>query len=329
VFRQKGIDVLLGHMDISKTDVDMPTTDLEQDLVDMTEAMARDTLSKPAGSKRGQIEVIIKREVIEKAVRPKKNGKQGNRAILDDEDCNTHEITVDASNKRHIRSTTVSARLYREDEEFFCKVCISYYDIAKLRTLGLCTRDGTPIDRRQREALALSSSPQSPGPLKRLRDSEPGRHEIHIDKTPLSDEEESASSDSTSDSDVPRRNKRRGAINSSRRKAKPRKNNKKMISWTARKSPESSSQTHHASQSSSASLVLPKFGFDLNDDGWARELYAELETPNATDNQLRLSNTGAEQEDVHTATGDMELIIVSNGTVGLSDEVAVFHEESE
>ncbi|OCT50334.1 hypothetical protein CLCR_07097 [Cladophialophora carrionii] len=328
VFRQKGIDVLLGHMNISKTDADIPTTDLEQDLADMTEAMARNGLSKPAGSKRGQIDIIITREVPVKVVRPKKYGQQEDTVHRDNDDCNTHEVTVDANNKRHIRTTTVTTRPYRADEQFFCKVCISYYDITKLRKLGLCAQDGTPIDRR---LLALSSRPVSPGPLKRHSHYESGRHGLRTDHPMLSDGEESASSDSTSDSDVPRRTKRHRAITSRRRKArltKPRKNNQ-MLGWTAREGPESSNRNARAAPPPSTSLVLPEFHFDPNDEvsGWARELHAALGTPRATDSQLQLANASAEPDDVHTATGDMGLITVGTEIVELSDEVDILHEQ--
>ncbi|EXJ62287.1 hypothetical protein A1O7_02720 [Cladophialophora yegresii CBS 114405] len=328
VFRQKGIDVLLSHMNISETEADIPTTDLEADLADVTEAMANDGLSKPTGRKPGQIEIVITREVTVKMVRPKKYAKPEDTVHLDNDECNTHEVTVDANNKRHMHLTTVKTRPYRADEQFFCKVCISYCDIAKLRKLGLCTQDGSPTDRR---LLAISSSPESPGPLKRLRDYESGRHEVRTDDPMLSDGEESTSSDSTSDSDVPRRNKRRGAITSRRSKArpaKPRRNNH-TLSWTARKDHESTNQNLRAAHASSTSLVLPEFHFDLNDEvsGWVRELHAEFGRLGATDNKPQLALTSAEPEDVPTGTGDMKLITVSNETVELSDEVDTMHEE--
>ena len=242
VFTQKGIDVLLGKMDISKANVDVPSTELDQDIADVTQAMANDSLSDSAGTKHGQIEIAVARVVIGKKIHPSSHWDhdEAKSEVEDDED-RTHEISyADEPSKQHTYASTVLTRPYRAVESFYTKVIVQYHDITKLIALKLCTRDGTPIDKGALPLPALPSSAESPSSPKRFRVTEAGPDDTAVDSS-MSSDDESASSDPTSDSDVPRQKKRRAIPGI--RKAKPRNRKNKALSWLGPKADEPSIQS--------------------------------------------------------------------------------------
>ncbi|EXJ56233.1 uncharacterized protein A1O5_12689 [Cladophialophora psammophila CBS 110553] len=223
VFTERGIDVLLSRMDISKADPDIPSTKMEQEVADLTQAMADDNLT-PAKGKRGEIEVRIVRAVHVARMSPDSYWKRKEEGGPRSDDDKTHDVTLARDKEEHVRMIGIKYRRYRRDEAFLCKVIFQYMDIAKLVTLGLCTTDGKPIEHRPGRtnggplAMLSSSLDSQLSPLKRVRYLEPeqGRSgESELDKSQSSEEENSAA-DTMSDSDVPLL-KRRGAIR--RRKA--------------------------------------------------------------------------------------------------------------
>ncbi|KIX94997.1 uncharacterized protein Z520_09307 [Fonsecaea multimorphosa CBS 102226] len=218
VFSERGIDVLMGRMDISTADPDIPSTAMEQELADLTQAMSKDSLYGAAEEKRGEIEVKIVRVVDAGGVCSDAYWKRGKEESPKDDDGKTHDITIDKDQEQRVSMVTCRYRRYREDEAFLCKAKFQYMDIAKLVNLGLCNTKGEPIERRQNDAvgqpLAISSSGHDSrlGQSKRVRGLE--REQAKQGELDLarysSSEEEGSASDTTSDSDVPRR-KRRGA----------------------------------------------------------------------------------------------------------------------
>ncbi|KIW89663.1 uncharacterized protein Z519_09819 [Cladophialophora bantiana CBS 173.52] len=218
VFTERGIDVLLSRMDISKADPDIPSTKMEQEVADLTQAMADDNLT-PANGKRGQIEVRIVRAVHVAQMSPDSYWKRKEEGGARSDDDKTHDVTLDWDKEEHVRMIGIKYRRYRRDEAFLCKIIFQYMDIAKLVSLGLCTTDGTPIEHRPGgsnggpSAMPFSSLDSQLSPLKRVRYLEPEQGksgESELDKSQSSEEENSASN-TTTDSDVPLL-KRRGAI---------------------------------------------------------------------------------------------------------------------
>ncbi|OAP65666.1 hypothetical protein AYL99_01638 [Fonsecaea erecta] len=218
VFSERGIDVLMGRMDISRADPDIPSTAMERDLVDLTQAMGNDNLRGGANAKRGQIEIKIVRVVPDGEIRPNQYWKRDEEETPKNNDDRTHDVIIDKDQEHRISMISTKYRRYRPDEAFLCKAIFQYMDIAKLVSLGLCNVKGEAIDRRQKNAIGspLSILPSGRGPqrgqLKRLISlkREQGEHGgLEMAKSLSSNDEESAS-DTTSDSDVPRRKRRAG-----------------------------------------------------------------------------------------------------------------------
>ena len=296
MFTKKGIEILLGRMSISKEEADFPPTDMEQELADLTAAMAEDNLSESRASKRGQIEVVISRHICEEDIKPSRRwwGKSDEASASTNDDENTHHITIDSLNNEQIRFGSVKTRRYRPDEDWYTKVVVSYHDRAKLVNLGMAHPDGTPKSRGT-FLPTLSASPESP--LKRIRDSESAPSKSN--DTMSSDNDESPSE--SSDSDVPR--KRRGTIGSSKGHTKPR-NKNKVLTWKARK----------AADEASNALVFPQI--EVNGEGaeWLQlEAASNNETSDAASNLPQLIE--AETDTTNAASAIMELAKVDQGNI--------------
>ncbi|KAJ9603968.1 hypothetical protein H2200_011490 [Cladophialophora chaetospira] len=309
IMRDKGVDVWLGNMDLSKDNAEVATTDHDKQMADIEEAIADDSLSESANRKRGHIEIVIRRETELSAIRRKKRSKSSVREDLGDDAGSTHEIIVDENNKQHCRSEVVRTRRFREDEEFYCKIDIAYHDLAKLKNLGLANRDGSATSRQQQRILASSSSPESQTPvLKRLRDLDLKSDNTISDAN--SSDEESGSSDESSDSDAPRPHKRRAipGIRKTKRRSKT-----KTSSWGAQAA-EPAKQSMAAIESSNMSLA--EFNFDLKDE-LSQQVQLELQE---TGNQLLLAI-----EDAKTGTdgsGGNEVVVVNDEVVEMTEDIS-------
>lgn len=171
VFTQKGIDVLLNQMSLSRFDPDVPKTSTDANMADLLDAMAGKNLSQSdeQEQKSGQIVVIFKRIVVagyskEWIGHPKSS--QG-------DDNATHNVTIDKENVKHIRRNMYDYYPYDEDEEFHAKVVFHYHSLSKLVSLGLCSPDRKPIERLEPVLLTPPTTPGSKlGLRKRVRDVE-------------------------------------------------------------------------------------------------------------------------------------------------------------
>ncbi len=345
MFSQKGIDVLLDQINLSKANVDLQES--SSDIADVTQAMAN-SLSESPSRKTNQIEVVIGRIVLGEATGPSTNYWKTTDVTVEGDNGDSTQVAIDRENTQHIRAKTVKTIPYRADENFWTKIIFQYHDITKLVGLGLCDRFGTPITKRALALPAPSSNTEFASPLKRLRLSETVKAKASIDGNMSSDEDESASSESSSDSDVPQRKKFRESNSGGRRKAKSLKSNMKALSLRGRNAAEKTTiQSLPAIESSSFNfkldeakstdnqlqlvdagspqgastaaangLVLATNEIVQMDAGASLEERGDLD---ATDRQLLLDDAGAEDDIVTTAAAN-ELVLATNDL--MDDEIS-------
>lgn len=317
IFTQQGIDTLISRMDIHKPTVEVPSSVMEQDVADISQAMASDSLSEPSRAKRGNIEIVIERCITGEKIRPSSTYRA--EEVESENTDGMYDVSYDEANKHYFYGTTVETSRYRADEAFYAKFVIQYHDRTKLIGMGLCARDGTAIEKRPLPAASASTG--SPGSLKRLRDCETDSGEALIDVGLTSDDESVTSdSDTDSDSDVPRR--KRQAI-PGLRTTKPR---KKMTPRMNRNAIEPLMQSMVFVGSTGRSV--PESDFDFKNDHQfgsdaqaARKLFetepmqlAIANTPEAGGNQLIMSsNEVAKMTDTEKEMADKAMIEMADG----------------
>lgn len=233
-FTSKGIDVLLSRLDLAAADPTIPKNAIEQELDEVTKALANDkladdSLSAPIRCKPGQIEVKISRVVYAGLtdIGPGWERDDGEGEDEGEDHDNTHTVEVDKNGTRGERMCALKWNRYREDEDFFAKFVFLYMGLEKLVNLGLCTPDGKPIElgRSKGCGTRLAILSRSPGQqrslLKRHKSFGPNDttvSESQMAKAVLSSDEEDSTSEGTSSSDYdvlrprPCPRKRRGAI---------------------------------------------------------------------------------------------------------------------
>ena len=328
IFSERGIDVVFNGLNLSGAEVDVPETEHDAEMAELTQALSREGLTRPINRKRGMIEVAIKRVVKIEPVPPGEEWKLKPEEEVDNG--NTHKVTFGAELQETIPITVWRCAPYRSDEAFFCKVTFHYHDISKLVRMGLSSREGIPITDRQLRAwpTPARNPDREKTTLKRLQGSgaEIEAAVKHGDQLDDDEDEDFSPVESSSDSDV-QPFKRRGAVARSRKgtlkqtikdatktaSRQARKDTRQALGWTAPKG--------EAAERLSLELSLPEFTFDPNDQvsGWVNE-GLEKEGVIPMEGQLKLADTGFEQGEVQAIAGLLQLAGTGGEDLELEEE---------
>lgn len=202
VFSSRSIDQLIAKLNIAAADPKIPNDDIDQELDEVTKALADDTLSNPTQRKRGQIEVDIAR--VHRVGMASQNSPWNRAEDLDgvgDDDLATHSVGLSSRIVRDFNAVEWKLKWHNPREQFFVKFVFQYMAIEKLVNLGLCTAEGKPTDHRGTDK-SPSTFGTRPGCLKRVKSVDMDKMKDKMNPIMISsDEDEESPSEATSSSD--------------------------------------------------------------------------------------------------------------------------------